>query len=242
MRSFGRKVKTAVLHCCAAALALAGMAARGADELPEAVVKPADKPVLIDWGEVRDPFTFRKKGNEPPPPPPGPGEQHGEDKNKVVEPLNPEKHREMRAEAEKMYGEAEQAFMLETGADARTSEVVAKCDNGLKPLDIPGLEKYQDLLQARNRLQELRKAAERVHQRQEAEKKFRDMNIRLTGVVARERHSQAIVNGKPVGKGEVVAVSDNYDVVVDEIRPDHVIFLFQGYKMMLSFTDMPRSR
>jgi len=97
-------------------------------------------------------------------------------------------------------------------------------------------------VQIREKLLELRRAGERVRQRQEAEKKFRDMNIRLTGVVARAHHSQAIVNGKIVGKGEAVAVSENNDVVVDEIQPDQVIFLFQGYKMGLTLSDMPRGR
>lgn len=136
--------------------------------------------------------------------------------------------------------------MLNTGREnreARTAEVISACDKGLEALkDIASIAKFPDLLQSREKLLDLRRAGEQVRLRLQAEKKFGDLNLRLTGVVARERHSQAIVNGKIVGKGEVVSLGDNNDVVVDEIRPDQVIFLFQGYRMALALTDKPRGR
>jgi len=246
-KCFGHTV-TRALHCFTAALALASLPAPGVEgPLVEKKPRGEEKPFEFAAENDRDPFTFRRKPivqardtvrDTTSTLPPGP-----------VTAVSAEAIRQKTADMEKWYGEAELAFMLQTGRDTRLSEVAFKCDKGLELLkDLPDVTRcpdpvaVRDLLQVKEKLLELRRAGERVRQRQDAEKKFRDMNIRLTGVVARERRSQAIVNGKIVGKGEVVAVSENNDVVVDEIQPDQVIFLFQGYKMSLTLSDMPRGR
>ena len=85
----------------------------------------------------------------------------------------------------------------------------------------------------------MRKAAERIKQRQDAERDFNQMNIKLTGVVAREKNSQAIVNAKVVTKGDVVPSSnEGVDVVVADILPQQVVFVFRGYKMMLTLSEI----
>jgi len=248
MRSFGRTVTRAVTSCLTALLALASLSALGG-EPPTVEVKSRgeEKPFDFEPGGYRDPFAFHKKLDRiaARSTPIGPVSPTLTPPN----PLDPAEIQKRREKAERCYGEAQQAFMLETGRDTRPSDVVSKCDKGLEELkDVGDLSKYpdqaavRDLVQIREKLLELRRAGEQVRQRREAERRFRDMNLRLTGVVAQQRHSQAIVNGKIVGKGEVVATSESNDVVVDEILPDQVIFLFQGYKMSLTLSDMPARR
>ena len=150
--------------------------------------------------------------------------------------LDPALIRQKKAEAEARYMEAENLFM-EIGKEGRAMEALAKCDEGLKVFtDTPNYGAIQEWQPVRARLENLRKASERMKQRHDAEKKFREVNIRLTGVVARDRHSQAIVNGKPVGKGDIVSASDNYDVSVDDINPDQVVFVTpDGFKVKLTW-------
>jgi hypothetical protein len=213
----------------------------GAAEKPPEEKKPDEKrpsdekPFVFESRGRRDPFTFAIK---PTIIEATPNTQPGE----VVGPnLDPALIRQKKAEAEQKYVEAENIFM-DIGKEGRAMEAIAKCDEGLKVFtDTPNYGAIAEWQPVRARLENLRKASERMKQRHDAEKKFREVNIRLTGVVARERKSQAIVNGKTVGKGDIVAASDNYDVSVDDIHPDQVVFVTpDGFKVKLTWTEMSK--
>ena len=203
------------------------------------LVEAGEKRFVFDPKGRRDPFTFRRKPdpdvitgvNPAEPGPPGGG----------VEPTTVELM-VLKEKSEKLYGEAEESFM-NLNKDGRAVEVVLKCDKGLEVFkDVANIAKYTMLLEVREKLLDLRKAAERIRQRQEAEKKFKELNIRVTGVVVRDRRSQAIISGRggPASRGTVVAASESYDATVDDIRDDQVIFLFQGYRMALQLSEMPK--
>jgi len=212
-------------------------AEKPAEEKKTEEKKPSDeKPWVFESRGRRDPFTFAIKPTIVPDAIPGttPGEIQ------IV--LDPALIRQKKAEAEAKYAEAENIFM-DIGKEGRSMEAIAKCDEGLKVLsdantNYGSIPEWQPV---RAHLENLRKASERMKQRQDAEKKFREVNIRLTGVVARERKSQAIVNGKTVSKGDIVAASDNYDVSVDDIHPDQVVFVTpDGFKVKLTWTEMSK--
>jgi hypothetical protein len=242
MTRYGRVPRTAALRWLVALPLLAGTALVGGEPpAPETAKKPVDeKPFVFEVRNRRDPFCFRRKPDIPTAPGPEPivGKAGGDD-TKDIDQAQVEKRK---ADSEKAYTEAESAF-LEIGRDGRAPDIIAKCDVGLDVLkDVPNIAKYPELLSVREKLLDLRRAADNMRLRQIAEKKVGEMNIRLTGVVFRDRHSRAIVNGKPVGRGAVVAVSDSNEVIVDEIKPDQVVFVFQGYKMMLTLSDMAQAR
>jgi hypothetical protein len=207
--------------------------AKPAEKKPEDELSPSmdAKPFRFDMGSRRDPFIFiseipaelipTKDGD--------PTVKAPVLDKKVIE--------QVRAEAEAHYAEAERAFSKE----GKAQEAINKCDEGLKVFaQFPSAGAQDEWRDVRERLFDLRKAAERVRQRQEAKKKFDDLNIRLTGIVSRERNSQAIINSRTVRKGDVVAASEAYDVVVDEIRNDQVVFVFQGFKMALNLSEGPK--
>lgn len=212
-------------------------AEKPAEEKAAEEKKPSDeKPWVFESRGRRDPFTFALK---PVIQDTIPGSQPGGDATKPN--LDIAVINQKRAEAEALYAEAENLFM-NISSESRAMDAIAKCDAGLKVFsDTPNYGAIPEWQPVRARLENLRKASERVKQRHEAEKKFREVNIRLTGVVARERRSQAIVNGKTVGKGDIVAASDNYDVSVDEIQPDQVVFVTpDGFKVKLTWTEMSK--
>jgi len=199
--------------------------------------KPSDeKAWVFESRNRRDPFTFALK----PTIVDDTGTSGTGDLSKTPQ-LDPKLIKLKQEQAEEMYRDAENLFM-EIGRDGRAVETVTKCDAGLKIFtDIPNYGAIPEWQPVRAKLEALRKASERMKQRQDAEKKFKEINIRLTGVVARDRHSQAIVNGKSVGKGDIVAASDNYDVAVDDIHPDQVVFVTpDGFKVKLTWTEMSK--
>lgn len=205
-------------------------AAREARELQQ-------RPFKFEMGERRDPFVFIAKAPVAPvegTTTPGPqGDQPGIN-------LSNETIAKVKAEAEAFYAEAERAF-LEFSREGKAVEAIAKCDEGLNLFTqyqrASTVPQWQEI---REKLFDLRKAADRIRQRQDAIRKFEELNIRLTGIVAKERNSQAIVNSRTVRKGDVVAAGESSDVVVDEIRPDQVVFVFQGFKMALNLSDGPK--
>jgi len=137
-------------------------------------------------------------------------------------------------EAMTHYNLAEQSLLEMNAADS-----MVHCDKGLEVFkDVP-MKDYKELQEVRDMLMRMRKAAERIKQRQDAERDFTMMNIKLTGVVAREKNSQAIVNAKVVTKGDVVpSANEGVDVVVADILPQQVVFVFRGYKMMLTLSEI----
>lgn len=201
-------------------------------ELPAAL---EGKPFKFEMGTRRDPFVYISEVPDisgPVTPGPQGGPAIGPIDKKIIE--------QVKAEAEAHYAEAYRAFQ-EFSKEGKAQEAINKCDEGLKlfaPFSYAGsVDEWREI---RENLFDLRKAADKVRQRQEAKKKFDELNIRLTGIVSRERNSQAIVNSKTVRKGDVVAASDAYDVVVDEIRNDQVVFVFQGFKMALNLSEGPK--
>jgi len=212
------------LLCCTALQAAQAPGAPGAEGAkPAAENKPF---VFPDQEGRRDPFTFATLAALP-------VEDAGT--GTVGRPtLKPSQIQEKKNEAEAAYNSAEQAFMNLNAADT-----VSNCDKGLEVFrDINDLSAYKELQEIRERLFRLRKAGERIRLRQTAEGEFAKLNLRLSGVVARDRKSQAIVNSKIVSKGDLVpTIADSADVVVDEILPDQVVFLFRGYRLLLSISD-----
>lgn len=231
----------ATLLLCAAAMAgePAPAAAPGAPKPPGAADpkaadpkkdkdKPAEKVFVFNAGGRRDPFVFAlmpdlpatlvvQDKTDPKDNKPGP---------KGV--ITAAEIKRMREESETFYRTAEASFM-----DGNVMVTITNCDKGIdvfkKAADIA---QYRDLLEIRERLTDLRRAGERIKSRQDAEAEFERMGVRLTGVVARAKHSQAIVNGKTVSKGDIVSANnDSVDIVVDDIRPDQVIFQFRGYRV-----------
>jgi hypothetical protein len=182
----------------------------------------ADEPAfLYEDGGRRDPFTFLKVVAPAPGTPGAPGDT-GPMVQSVIE--------EIKATAERNYVQAEQLMM-----SGNPREAVTLCDKGLDAFrEIKNVEDVPALQDLRERLFRLRKAAERLRNRADAELAFKNMNLRVSGVVARERDSRAIVNNKVVGKGDLILASDNSEgAIVDDIVPGRVIVRFRGYKMVL---------
>jgi hypothetical protein len=213
------------------------------EETPEAKAarearERAQKPFKFEMRERRDPFVFIAKT---------PNFEKPVDKGTTpggdipgIQGPSQETIAKVKAETEAIYAEAEQIF-LEFSKEGKAAEVIAKCDEALKIFgQYPGASGVEQWQGIREKLFDLRKAAERIRLRQDAKRKFEELNIRLTGIVAKERNSQAIVNSRTVRKGDVVAASDSSDVVVDEIRSDQVVFVFQGFKMALNLSDGPK--
>jgi hypothetical protein len=181
----------------------------------------------------RDPFTFAKvtKAKIKPVTEKDPGRITQVDSKDV---LAPEEIQKKRDAAQKKYDAAELALM--EGA-ARNS--VERCDEGLAVFrDVQNLGSYRELQEVREKLYRLRKAAVRLKERIDADSEFLALGLRITGIVSRERKAQTIVNGAIRNKGDVIsATSEGSEVVVDEIRPDQVIFLYKTYRMSLPLTD-----
>jgi hypothetical protein len=208
----------------------AGEPAPGPAPAPaEAEKKPPPEEIFVfDPGERRDPFSFvkeipkdfKREGPE------GPGE--------ITEVrMDAAQIAQKKMEAMTHYNLAEQSLLEMNAPDS-----MAHCDKGLEVFkDVP-MKDYKELQEVRDLLMRLRKAADRIKQRQDAERDFQNMNIKLTGVVAREKNSQAIINAKIVAKGDVVpATADGVDVIVADILPQQVVFVFRGYKMTLTLSD-----
>jgi len=190
--------------------------------------KGAEKPFIFNPNGRRDPFVFALM---PDIPNTAPIVAEGKDLGKgTITPgrMSAAVLKRMKEEAEAIYQSAEASFM-----DGNVLSTIHNCDKGIdvfkKTTDIGT---YRELLEIRERLTDLRRAGERLKSREDAEAEFERIGVRLTGVVAREKHSQAIVNGKTVSKGDIVSANnESVDIVVDDIRPDQVIFLFRGYRV-----------
>jgi len=204
--------------CWIAVLAMVLPAAWGLTGEPEKPVAgqvPAEEPPWIyeDDGR-RDPFTFMKpiviKTDRP-----------------DVTPR--EQLQEKRLEAERNYHIAANAFM-----SGNPKAAVAACDAGLEAFRDIRTDEVPELQEMRERLFRLRKASERQRNRQDAEEAFDKLNLRLTGVVARERDSKAIINGKLAERGDLINPADHSEgALVDDIQPGRVIFRFRGYRIEL---------
>lgn len=176
-----------------------------------------EKPWKFDGGNRRDPFAFTLNIAEEYTPPP----------LVAADSVAPAKY----------YAEAVTAFFELTNED-KITETLAKCDAGLKILaDDQNASADPRKQELRENLLDLRKAAQRVSQRIQSEKKFKTIDLKLTGIVRRSHGSQAIVNNRAVRKGDVVAGSDSGVVVLEEIRTDEVVVVFEGFRMLLSLSE-----
>ncbi len=130
------------------------------------------------------------------------------------------------------YKKAEAAFRA-----YQYKSAVDACDAGLDAFnrDDVRVEDLDSLQEVREQLFRLRLASERLLNRQQAERAFKGLNIRVTGVVAKKRNSVAIVNNQVVARGDLIRGAERGDnAIVDEIIPERVIVRFRGFRMELS--------
>ena len=221
-------------------LALAALASgrslQAADaESPDAVLaEQDDPPVHIEQRDRRDPFTFTKQIEVVATP---------DLKNIRTERgpnLPPEQVEEKRKAAEELCHQAESSLMT-----MNAQQSLADCDKGLEVFkNVPNIADPQltGLQVLHENLLRVRKAAQQVLAREQANVDFSRLNLRITGIVARQKRPQAIINGEIVDKGAIIGTSkDNKDaVVVEDILPEQVIFLFHGYEMSLSLSEIER--
>ncbi|MCW8133638.1 MAG: hypothetical protein KIS92_25055 [Planctomycetota bacterium] len=187
-------------------------------EAPPVSTFADEPPFVYDDGGRRDPFTFTKPIIAPTETAPGPDQ------------IAPSTLIVLKEQAERNYLLAEQLMMA-----GNPREAITACDKGLEGFrEIKNIEEVPDLQDMRERLFRLRKAADRLRSRADAEQAFKNLNLRVSGVVARDRDSRAIVNNKVVGKGDLILASDNSEgAIVDDIVPGRVVVRFRGYKMVL---------
>jgi hypothetical protein len=116
-------------------------------------------------------------------------------------------------------------------AEMNAAEVKRHCDAALKLLsNVPQVPMVRKVEELRQNITGLNKAAEKLHQRREAQKAFDEMRLSVTGVVTRGTSAHAIINGKILRAGEGLESADG-PVVVESIAEDKVILLYRGYRM-----------
>jgi hypothetical protein len=161
----------------------------------------------------RDPFTFLREV------------KLDDGKAVVVQPV--------RVDIDKLHDQAGDLYQKAYAdmAEMNTTEVKRRCGEALKLLgkvpQVPMVWKVEEL---RQNLMALNKAAEKLHQRREAQKAFDDMRLSVTGVVTRGHAAHAIINGKILRAGDGLESADE-PVVVESIAQDKVILLYRGYRM-----------
>ena len=164
-------------------------------------------------GDRRDPFTFARRPDI---------------RNVVKEPERIDFSRNIR-DAQQWLSDAEVAAL-----ERRSSACVQKCDLALNSLkDAPKDAGVEPLRQSLSRL---RRAAESMLRRDEALAAFQKLNVTVTGVVARPRKAQAIVNGMVVREGQSLAAAENESLIVEKISSDQVVLNFRGYRVAAPLT------
>jgi hypothetical protein len=125
----------------------------------------------------------------------------------------------------------------------RFAEAVQHCDDGVTKLNAVSAAKRAEAKtdELYERFFRLRRAADRLQKRMDAEKAFKSLNLKVTGVVAREHRSMAIINNQTVGKGGLIKTetSKKGAVYVDDIRPNRVVLRFSGFRMELPMEEPP---
>jgi hypothetical protein len=165
-----------------------------------------DTPWKWPDNERRDPFTFASK-----------------DLHEWIPKRAPEGKREFAA-AEQVSGyvaEAEEALLA-----LEPQKALATCEAALSLVRKAAAEDSEDA----QRLACIRKAAEQMQRRQQAEAAFEALSIRISGAVCHGRKSVAIVNGSRVSQGDLVAVSEAESLVAEEIGADRITFVFRGFR------------
>ena len=197
---------------------------------PESSAVPKEeKPFIFAPKDRRDPFTFIDKYPTIIDTTTIPGVKTEQKTDKGIQ--------EKKKEAEKLYANAEEFFM-----DGNSAEALLHCKQGteiikgLAEVDQANPE-FQEILE---RLSRLLKAGQKIKERQEAERDFAMLNLKVTGVIAYAKHSQAIVTSdrsQVVAKGAFVKTNDSSEVLVYDIQPSEVIFLYHDYKIKLPISE-----
>ena len=195
-----------------------------------AVTNILDDNYVFDDNGRRDPFTFTKavvnlKEDN--------GVPSINDGN--PDPTLPKELVEKKRNASELALNLSEAALMEL--DPNTA--IAKCEQGMEEFkDVLDISRYPELEVVKGRILRARKAGEQMRSRQTVERDFYAMNIKINGVMVHKKNPLAIINTKIVHKGDLVPISgDATDIMVDEILPERVVFLFRGYRMTLLVAD-----
>jgi hypothetical protein len=170
----------------------------------EKFVFPTDRP-------LRDPFTFAMLQDQEPGPHPFPRPH----------PVPPDTARSL----DDLANRAESAL-----ADREIDKALTHCADGFAILrelrvdDLPAL-----IAVSRERLMRIHTAAARIRQRAKVEELFSKQTITVSGIVAGDRKSHALINGSLAAAGQVVQTKEGDAVVVESIRHNEVLLRFRGY-------------
>lgn len=188
----------------------------------------AEDDYVVIQNDRRDPFTFCKtipKYEEEKQPEVGgvvvPEESHG---------LSAEQVALRSAEALRDY------YAGENWISDNPGESIKQCDSGLNIFADIKTNNYRALSDIRDMLLRLRKAAERIKQRNDAERDFKMIGVRVTGIVSRPQHSQAIINAKIETVGDTLELAGDNTATVSEINPQVVVVIYRGYRMELEIS------
>ena len=130
------------------------------------------------------------------------------------------------ANADQQLDQAERALM-----ERRVGECIERCEAARASLkDTPaGRSEIEGLRQS---LLRTRKAGEAMRERDEATAAFGKLNLTVSGVIARQRKSQAIVNGLLVREGQTIPADANETLMIERITSEQVVVNFRGYRMV----------
>jgi hypothetical protein len=127
---------------------------------------------------------------------------------------------------EQLYTEAQSRFVA---GDFQNS--LKACELALKTMcGFPTDVVIADGVRLKSEVALLHRAAQRQAQRIEAQNAFEQLNVKLSGVIARARGSQAILNGNIVREGQVVTFASDA-IVIESITDEQVLLNFRGYRM-----------
>jgi hypothetical protein len=109
--------------------------------------------------------------------------------------------------------------------DGDLAGCIKKCDDVLTKMEDPSLQGAQNgLLQ--ERCLRIQKAAKKLKLREEVEKEFSGLPIKIEGIVWRPKAAFAVINGKVRSVGEIEKGARIY-----QINPQDVVFVYKGFKV-----------
>ena len=198
----------------------AGLFAMAMISFGGAMASEAAAPFVVQQNDRRDPFTFAL--NYP----------HSVPVKEVIvwdPPAAPFDLSIAREKLTNVSAQAENALL-----EGKSSEALYACDIGLGVLASVPPDRISTFGKEQTEIIRFREAATRIAQRANAERDFKMSGLSLSGVIAGKSQSSAIVNGKVVNRGELIPLlNDAEHVMVVDIQPGAVIFLFRGYRMQL---------
>ena len=212
--------------------AWAGLSVGGEGGTPPGGQQPENPPekkerFVYEPRNRRDPFVFTREVvfvDEAPARRPMPGiDTTGKTPVEVEKGLTKEQLEAIVFKAMSSVREAE--TLMENNAYANA---IKACDDGLRELE-KGKEDAR-IAEIRERLLRLRKAADRLRLRREAEIDFKGKDLQVTGIVARERKPQVLINNHVLTKGSTIPGTE---AQIEEIRPGLIICRYKGFKVKL---------